>query len=109
MPPKPLKVIDRQPAPSNELSKNYTYFQLGCGACETSVCLQVLGKPRANKIHEIVSDVRPKTETHQNIAYTDANLTCRDRETGEITCQAAEQIAVAKQEINKLFGEIIGE
>jgi hypothetical protein len=103
MPPKAIKFIDKQPAPSSELSKNYTYFQLGCGACEHSVCLQVLGKPRAERVHELVSDVRPRTETHQRIAYSDANVTCLDRATGQITCQAAEQIQTALEQINNTF------
>jgi hypothetical protein len=104
MPVKKFKFIDKIPAPSAELRKEYTYFQLGCMACEKKTCFRIAGVARAEQAKEIVEGVSPRTVTNQGIAHSDANFDC-SRNGGQLWCEQGVKIEQAIEKLNEAFVE----
>ena len=87
------------PAPSSELPKSYTYFQLGCGACEHSVNFRTSGKTRTEEIEAAVAHISPQRITHQGLTRA-VSKTCP---LNGKNCPAAEQIEATVKLIDKAY------
>jgi hypothetical protein len=77
------------PAPSSELPRYTTYFQLGCGACENTVHFKVNGIGRADDIEAAVAHISPRRSTRQALTRADSNVICPG---GGRKCPAEDQI-----------------
>ena len=87
------------PAPSSELSKSYTYFQLGCGACEHSVNFKVSGKTRTEEIEAAVSHISPRRITYQGLTRA-VSIVCPAKSKD---CPAGEQIGATVNLLDKAY------
>jgi hypothetical protein len=87
------------PAPNRELPSSYTYFQLGCGACEHSVDFRVSGKTRTTEIAAAVSHISPQRITHQGLTRAVSRICPANGK----NCPAAEQIGATVNLLDKAY------
>jgi len=87
------------PAPSSDLPKSYTYFELGCGNCEHSVHFKTSGDQRTEEITGAVAHISPRRITHRGLTRAVSRVCPAKTQ----NCPAAEQIGAVVNLLDKAY------